>query len=411
LAVAAAGCRSHESFDDVAETWGVDLREAVAARFPGACVSPRDPENGEHATSCPIMLTGDTCSVKCDEGYAKQSGSLVSRCADGAYAPAVCASAAATPAVGANGGAPPTTPTTADVDAKKADASEKRAAADEKRAAAEDIRDDLLTSVADAKDRRLAEVLANAALAGAASVSVVRFPLAADDEDAACDDAFATMRVDAAEGACDVSLYGSGRRLLATYDVSVYLDPARVNATALEAAVQNLRDGGLAPATETSDPVAALASIPGIDSGILVSFVTFLPRADAAEKAAAIAAKAAAEKAAAEKAAAEKAAAEKAAAEKAAAEKAAAEKAAAEQSCDETLKGWRDEGYRGCQTKTVSGRTCQNWDSQSPHRHSRYSVDKGSAGNNYCRNPDGEPTIWCYTTDPNKRWELCEPLQ
>jgi hypothetical protein len=88
-----------------------------------------------------------------------------------------------------------------------------------------------------------------------------------------------------------------------------------------------------------------------------------------------------------------------------------APEAAAEQSCDETLKGWRDEGYRGCQTKTVSGRTCQNWDSQSPHRHSRYSVDKGSAGNNYCRNPDGEPTIWCYTTDPNKRWELCKPLQ
>jgi hypothetical protein len=80
------------------------------------------------------------------------------------------------------------------VDAKKADASEKRAAADEKRAAAEDIRDDLLTSVADAKDRRLAEVLANAALAGAASVSVVRFPLAADDEGRrvrrrVCDDA------------------------------------------------------------------------------------------------------------------------------------------------------------------------------------------------------------------------------
>ena len=29
---------------------------------------------------------------------------------------------------------------------------------------------------------------------------------------------------------------------------------------------------------------------------------------------------------------------------------------------------------------------------------------------NYCRNPDGEDTIWCYTTDPNKEWEECEPL-
>ena len=29
----------------------------------------------------------------------------------------------------------------------------------------------------------------------------------------------------------------------------------------------------------------------------------------------------------------------------------------------------------------------------------------------FCRNPDGEPTIWCYTRDPNKRWEFCDPLQ
>ena len=132
--------------------------------------------------------------------------------------------------------------------------------------------------------------------------------------------------------------------------------------------------------------------------------------------------KAAEEKAAAEKAAAEKAAAEKAEAEakakaeaeaaaKAEAEaKAAAEKAAAEQTCDETLRGVGDEGYRGCQTKTRSGRTCQNWDSQTPHHHTRRNEAKGSAGNNYCRNPDGEPTIWCYTTDPNKRWEFCDPL-
>jgi hypothetical protein len=27
---------------------------------------------------------------------------------------------------------------------------------------------------------------------------------------------------------------------------------------------------------------------------------------------------------------------------------------------------------------------------------------------NYCRNPDGEPGVWCYTTDTNVRWELCD---
>ena len=59
--------------------------------------------------------------------------------------------------------------------------------------------------------------------------------------------------------------------------------------------------------------------------------------------------------------------------------------------CDERLRGWRHELYRGCQSRTRSGRTCQSWDRQWPHRHSRRKCHKGSCGNNYCRNPDGEP--------------------
>ena len=52
---------------------------------------------------------------------------------------------------------------------------------------------------------------------------------------------------------------------------------------------------------------------------------------------------------------------------------------------------------------TVSGRTCQGWFLQTPHRHNFAS----QGGHNLCRNPDGEPGAWCYTTDPHKRWELC----
>jgi len=80
--------------------------------------------------------------------------------------------------------------------------------------------------------------------------------------------------------------------------------------------------------------------------------------------------------------------------------------------CDETLSGSKGSGYRGCQMKTKSGLTCQSWSSQTPHKHSRTPSKRPGSGLvfNYCRNPDGEKTIWCYTTDPEKRWEYCDPI-
>jgi integrin beta 3 len=69
--------------------------------------------------------------------------------------------------------------------------------------------------------------------------------------------------------------------------------------------------------------------------------------------------------------------------------------------------------YRGCQTKTRGGRTCQNWNKQAPHTHHRTPSSYSSSGvsdHNYCRNPDGARNIWCYTTDPSERWEYCSPL-
>ena len=69
--------------------------------------------------------------------------------------------------------------------------------------------------------------------------------------------------------------------------------------------------------------------------------------------------------------------------------------------------------YRGFQNKTKGGLTCQNWTAQFPHKHGNTpekKPDKGLGAHNYC-NPDGEPNIWCYTTDSNKRWDFCEPLK
>jgi len=62
---------------------------------------------------------------------------------------------------------------------------------------------------------------------------------------------------------------------------------------------------------------------------------------------------------------------------------------------------------------TVSGNKCQAWTSQFPHEHEttpELLPNKGLGKHAYCRNPDGEDTIWCYTIDSDKRWESCEPL-
>ncbi|XP_069625621.1 plasminogen isoform X2 [Ranitomeya imitator] len=78
--------------------------------------------------------------------------------------------------------------------------------------------------------------------------------------------------------------------------------------------------------------------------------------------------------------------------------------------CKEDCFHCTGENYRGKVSKTKSGLECQNWDSQKPHTHGYKpdSIPEKNLINNHCRNPDGEPRPWCFTTDPNKRWEFCE---
>ncbi|XP_078602427.1 uncharacterized protein LOC144876722 isoform X1 [Branchiostoma floridae x Branchiostoma japonicum] len=70
----------------------------------------------------------------------------------------------------------------------------------------------------------------------------------------------------------------------------------------------------------------------------------------------------------------------------------------------------KGETYRGNIAVTKSGKTCQRWGSQYPHKHTLKAGTKPEDAlyNNYCRNPGGDDTIWCYTTDPKKRWEYCD---
>uniref|UniRef100_A0A667Z6Z1 Plasminogen n=1 Tax=Myripristis murdjan TaxID=586833 RepID=A0A667Z6Z1_9TELE len=66
--------------------------------------------------------------------------------------------------------------------------------------------------------------------------------------------------------------------------------------------------------------------------------------------------------------------------------------------------------YRGTVATTISGKTCQRWSAQTPHKHNRTPDNYPCKGldNNYCRNPDNEKMPWCYTTDSETRWEYCK---
>nr|XP_057920833.1 muscle, skeletal receptor tyrosine-protein kinase [Doryrhamphus excisus] len=70
--------------------------------------------------------------------------------------------------------------------------------------------------------------------------------------------------------------------------------------------------------------------------------------------------------------------------------------------------------YQGDMNVTRSGTPCQPWKQQVPHQH-RLSVDaipELKNSENHCRNPGGiSDKPWCYTSNPNIRWEYCTVRQ
>ena len=59
--------------------------------------------------------------------------------------------------------------------------------------------------------------------------------------------------------------------------------------------------------------------------------------------------------------------------------------------------------YTGNTNTTAEGRTCQMWSVNTPHNHSLMGIGE----HNYCRSPNGDEQVWCFTKDPKKRWEYC----
>ena len=62
--------------------------------------------------------------------------------------------------------------------------------------------------------------------------------------------------------------------------------------------------------------------------------------------------------------------------------------------------------YRGKMTCTRSGVPCQRWD-VTPHIALERPSDPADLASNYCRDPDDSGTPWCYSINPNLRWEYC----
>ncbi|KAM9493486.1 prothrombin [Clarias gariepinus] len=66
------------------------------------------------------------------------------------------------------------------------------------------------------------------------------------------------------------------------------------------------------------------------------------------------------------------------------------------------------EHYNGNMNVTMSGKSCQYWKSNFPHKITEVNATILDLPENFCRNPDKRPTgPWCYTSDPTVRTEKC----
>merc|ERR1719203_1868593 len=84
----------------------------------------------------------------------------------------------------------------------------------------------------------------------------------------------------------------------------------------------------------------------------------------------------------------------------------------ADEECNEDLAGPGNDEYRGCQNVARNGKICQGWYTVVPNPHHYLPgvyAHKGIGIHNYCRNPSGSDSIWCYVTNVGwmgQRWSI-----
>ena len=198
-----------------------------------------------------------------------------------------CTAEGSTPGTGGSGivivryttpapSAAPSSPSDAQNNAPSPSSEANKDDAKEKKEKAEKTRDTMLDGVTDAKLKKKAKLLADAAISGK-KVKKMSAKLTAPDENTACSDYYTKAGLSSSLGAC-IATAASRRRSLAatTYDVSVFFSEAEVDDSTLTAAENSLKAEGVT-GVETSDPIdpiTELGTIDGVDSSTLETFKT-----------------------------------------------------------------------------------------------------------------------------------------
>ena len=149
-------------------------------------------------------------------------------------------------------------------------------AAKETKEKAQKTRDTMLNGVTDAKLKKKAQLLADAAISGK-KVRKMSAKLTASDANTACSDYYTKAGISSSLGACIATATSRRRSLAATaYDVSVFFSEAEVDDSTLTAAANSLKAEGVTgvDTSDPIDPITELGTIAGVDSSTLETFKT-----------------------------------------------------------------------------------------------------------------------------------------